>query len=313
MRSRATNSRVSKPSLEHGQHQLFTGPTSPSLEAPLRIKARDAFFGDLRATCLGIEKTNINDVFQLDHTAVLYESLYPVASRPRPYRLLMPANEVVEEFNRGVRQAVFDRMSVAYLISDRVEPDPPWPVVAEGILNESRFVIQRNPSALPRAYVVPRATVVPEGASLALSYFRETDPRASVLMNEDPLGRNASGPRQSFQAARWTSIDPDHPVMVVTTEAPGLLVVADSWMPGWTARVDGVGVPILRGNHAQRVIPILQPGRHTIAMDYWPPGFILGCAITSVSILTWLLLLRGFVTYSSLPKTPRSRDDPCID
>jgi hypothetical protein len=276
-----------------------------SLKAPLRIKARDGFFGDLWATCLRIEKTNINDVFQLDHAAVLYESLYPVASRPRPFRLLMPANEVVEEFDRRVRQAVFDRMSVAYLISDRVEPDPPWPVVAAGTSNGSTFVIQRNPSVLPRAYVVPRATIVPEGGSLALSYFRETDPRASVLMNEDPLGRIAPDARQSFQAAGWTSIDPDHSVLVVTTEAPGLLVVADSWMPGWTARVDGVEVPILRGNHAQRVIPILQPGRHTIAMDYRPPGFALGCAITGVSVLTWLLLLRGFVTYSSLAKTKR--------
>jgi Bacterial membrane protein YfhO len=279
---------------------------SPSLEPPLRIKARDTFLGDLRAICLGIEKTNINDVFQLDHTAVLYESLYPVASRPRPYRLLMPANEPFEEFQRGVRQAVCDRMSVQFLVSDRVETDPPWPVFAEGQLHGSHFVIQRNPSALPRAYIVPRGTVIPEGASLALSYFREIDPRDSVLMNDDPLGRIAPGAHQSFQAAGWTSIDPDHPALVVTTEGPGLLVVADSWMPGWTARVDGRPVPILRGNHAQRVVPILQPGRHTIAMDYWPPGFTLGCAITGVSVLTWLLLVRGFVTYSSLEKAPRN-------
>jgi len=282
-----------------GGNQRGSVGASPSLEAPLRIKARDAFFGDLPAICLGIEKTNINDVFQLDHTAVLYESLYPVASRPRPFRQLMPANEVVEEFDRRVRQAVFDRLSVAYLISDRVEPDPPWPVVAEGLSNRSKFVIQRNPSALPRAYVVPIGTVVPEGASLALSYFRETDPRASVLMNDDPLGQIAPGARQPFKAAGWTSIDPDHPVLVVTTEAPGLLVVADSWMPGWTARVDGVPVPILRGNHAQRVIPLYLPGRHTIAMDYWPPGFTLGCAITGVSALAWGLLLCGFVTFFS--------------
>ena len=73
--------------------QLSTAPTPPSLDPHLRIKARDTFFGDLRAFCLGIEKTNINDVFQLDHSAALYESLYAVASRPRPYRLLMPANE----------------------------------------------------------------------------------------------------------------------------------------------------------------------------------------------------------------------------
>jgi hypothetical protein len=280
---------------------------SPSVEPPLRIKARDAFFGDLPAICLGIEKTNINDVFQLDHSALLYESLYPVASRPRPYRLLMPANEPFEDYERRVRQAVFDRMSVSYLISDRVEPDPPWPVMAEGISNGSKFVIQRNPSALPRAYVVPRATVVPEGQLLALSYFRATDPRESVVMSDDPLGQIAPGARQPFRAASWTAIDPDHPVLEVTTQAPGLLVVADSWMPGWTARVDGVPAPILRGNHAQRVIPLFQRGRHTIAMDYWPPGFTFGCAITGASALIWGLVVCGFATRSALKKASRNR------
>jgi hypothetical protein len=294
--------------LEVGNH-CGSARGSPSVEAPLRIKARDAFFGDLPALCLGFEKTNINDVFQLDHSAALYESLYAVASRPRPYRLLMPANQPFEEYERRVRQAVFDRLSVSYLISDRVEPEPPWPVMAEGISNGSKFVIQRNPSALPRAYVVPRATVVPEGELLALSYLRETDPRESVVMNDDPLGQLAPGARQSFKAAAWTSIDPDHRLLEVTTEAPGLLVVADSWMPGWTARVDGLPVPILRGNHAQRVIPLHHPGRHTIAMDYWPPGFTLGCAITGVSAMAWALLLCGFQPFFSLRRRSWDRDD----
>ena len=62
----------------------------------------------------------------------------------------------------------------------------------------------------------------------------------------------------------------------MSTDAPGLLVVTDSWLPGWSARVDDVVTPIHRGNYAQRVIPIFRPGRHTIAMIYQPPGFALG-------------------------------------
>ena len=49
--------------------------TSPR-PVPLRIKARDSFYGDLPAVCSAIEKTNINDIFQLDHAARLYETLY---------------------------------------------------------------------------------------------------------------------------------------------------------------------------------------------------------------------------------------------
>ena len=43
----------------------------------MRIKARDSFYGDLPASVHGIEKTNVDDAFQLDHASVLYETLYP--------------------------------------------------------------------------------------------------------------------------------------------------------------------------------------------------------------------------------------------
>ncbi len=174
-------------------------------------------------------------------------------------------------------------MSVAFVVSDREESDPPWPVAAEGMWNDSGFVIQRNATAMPRGYVVPRATVLPDHRDVVLSSLAAIDPRSSVTMSVDPLAGMAPGPRQPFTAVGWTATDPDRPTLLVTTAAPGLLVVADSWMPGWTATVDGRPAPILRGNYAQRVIPLPEPGRHVIVMEYRPPGLILGGAISIVS------------------------------
>jgi hypothetical protein len=256
---------------------------------PVRIKARDLFYGDLAAVCGGVEKTNINDVFQLDKPARLYETLYSIAAWPRRRRD-QPMNEAVDDYHRQIRQRVFDRMSVSFLVSDRVELDPAWPVVSAGDRHGARFVIARNPTALPRAYVVPSAAVVPDDDTSSLDHFRTHDPRTSVVMSDDPLRGLPPGPRQPFTPAGWTSTDPDHPTLEVNTEAPGLLVVTDSWLPGWTARVDGVLTPVYRGNHAQRVIPIFRPGRHSVALDYLPPGFALGCTITALSTLGWLLV-----------------------
>src|SRR5262249_12013957 len=150
---------------------------------------------------------------------------------------------------RQIRQAVFDRMSVTHLVSDRVESDTCWPVAAEGIRNGSPFVIQRNPTAMPRAYVVPRATILPEHAGVMLTSLGEFKPHLSVLMSRDPLGSLQPDPRQPFTAAEWASTDPDRPAFFVTTCAPGLLVIAETWMPGWTATVDGRPTPVLRGNY----------------------------------------------------------------
>ena len=255
----------------------------------LRIKARDSFFGDLPAVVHGIEKTNVDDAFQIDHAAVLYETLYPVASRVRPMaeRLLSPS---AKDAWRRIRQAVFDRMSVTHIVSDRVESDPGWPVAAEGTWNGSRYVIQRNPTAMPRAYVVPGATVLPDHAGVMLTSFGDLDPQASVAMSVDPLDSLPLQPRQPFTPAEWTATDPDRPALFVTTRAPGLLVVADTWMPGWMATVDGRPAPVLRGNHAQRVIPLPEPGVHTIVMEYRPPGFAIGFVIASGSFLVWVVM-----------------------
>jgi hypothetical protein len=200
-------------------------------------------------------------------------------------------NDAVEDFHIQIRQAVFDRMSVIYLVSDRVESDPGWPVAAEGLRQGRHFVIQRNPAPLPRAYVVPIVNLLPDGdPSTVLNAFRITDPQTSVAMREDPLRALPRGPRQAFRVAAWLSTDPNHPRFQVTTEAPGLLVVTDSWVPGWTAEVDGIPTPVLRGNGAQRVVALKRPGHHTIVLHYQPPGFALGFAITAVTGVAWLLL-----------------------
>ena len=77
-------------------------------------------------------------------------------------------------------------------------------------------------------------------------------------------------------------------MLEVSTTAPGLLVIADTWMPGWSARVDGRPAPIFPGNLAQRVIPIELAGVHRVDLVYHPPGFALGCTISVVTAFAWV-------------------------
>jgi hypothetical protein len=276
--------------------RLLQASHDRSSAGPIRVRARDAVFVDLQAARYGIEKTNINDVFQLRHAAALYETLYPVAARTCSCPET-PMSDAVQDYRRRVRQGVFDRLAVSHLVSDRFEPDPPWPVETSGVLDGSPFVIQRNPTAMPHAYVVPRALVVDDDPALVLSRFRTSDPRTAVIMAFDPLERFATDRRCPMTPARWLSRDPDRPVLEVTTIAPGLLVIADTWMSGWRATVDGKPAPVYCGNIAQRVVPLEEPGRHTIVLEYHPPGWKLGCLVTSVSASCWLAVC-GLVVWN---------------
>jgi hypothetical protein len=265
---------------------LISLETARCGSVPPRVRARDNFYLDLQAVRSGIEKTNINDVFQLQHAWALYEPLYAVATT-RPERPETPMSRAVGEYRRQVRQGIFDRMAVTALVSDRVEVDPPWPVAARGICDTKAYVIQRNPTPLPRAYVVPRAEAIADDDATIVSRFRSSDARTAVLMAEDPLAAYPSDWRQPFTPARWLSLDPDRPALEVSTTAPGLLVIADTWMPGWSARVDGQGCPIFRGNLAQRVIPIEHAGVHRVDLVYHPPGLALGCTISALTACAW--------------------------
>ncbi|WZO99877.1 hypothetical protein EP7_001491 [Isosphaeraceae bacterium EP7] len=260
---------------------------SKEVEGPFRIRAADTIYSDLRAFARGLDKTDSHDSFQIQHAADLYSCLYPIFRDEPPPLLALPMGEALAEYRRQVRQGVLDRMSVAFLVAPAESRDASWPVVAEGVSDGRAFVLHRNPTALPRAYVVPGVEPYSGNPVEALSAFRRFDARRAVLMTEDPL-RGSNGARQAFRPAEWTSTDPDRPVLRVTTEAPGLLVVADTWMPGWTATVDGQPAPVLRGNHAQRVIPLPRPGSHEIRLSYVPPGLALGAVLSAGSLVVLL-------------------------
>ncbi len=245
-------------------------------EGAFRIRARDPFYGDARAFAIGLEKTNLNDSFQIRRAADLYERLYPMFGSPMPDRY-------PERFRPEVQGAVMRRMNVAFTITDRDTPDLGWPEAASGEWDGRPYTIRRNPEPLPRAYVVPRAEIVADGPAV-VDRFVDCDPRSAVLMTENPLRSEA---RQPFTPASYTSLQADRVEVRVVTKAPGYLVVADTWMPGWSATDGGAAVEILRGNRAQRVIALERPGDHRIVMTYTPPGLAMGKAITICSVIAW--------------------------
>ena len=281
--------------------EALEGARPPGLEAP-RIRVVDALYDDLCAGLRGFTKTNVNDSFQVQHAADLYATLYHLFDDRLEDRD-GPMDRAVAAYRLEVRRSVLDRMGVALLVSDALDAGSPWPLVASGTWGCSTYAVHTNPTVMPRAYVVPRAEVSPDDASI-VARFREFDPRGSVVMPVDPLGPDTTG-RQPFIPAEWASTDPDRVVLRVATEAPGLLVVAETWMPGWTAEVDGQPAPVLRGNRAQRVIPLPKPGRHEIILRYRTPGLTLGLALTTASALIWSGLMLPKIT-----RRPHAVDPP---
>jgi len=111
-----------------------------------------------------------------------------------------------------------------------------------------------------RADFIPGKTAVVEAA--------ETPPAA------------APGPR----SARIISYRPDEVVIEAECAQTALVVLADSYAPGWHAAVDGRPVEIVPANGVARGV-FIGAGRHRIVFSYLPASFVAGAAISAAAML----------------------------
>ena len=90
----------------------------------------------------------------------------------------------------------------------------------------------------------------------------------------------------------------DTPALVAlraTLASPGLLVLADTWYPGWSVRVDGRPAPLLRADHAFRAVA-LPAGEHRVEFHYQPTWLVPGVALGLLGaggLLAAMLIGRG--------------------
>ena len=190
----------------------------------------------------------------------------------------------IDYFDKGF--AVGNLLGVRYLLS-AVELPSPYELVMDGPTK-----IYSNPAAMPRAFLAASVKVIAErDARLAFLGSEGFDPSIAVLERELPnrqpqlaLGKGAC----AIVNERDTHIE-----VACTLDAPGVLVLADSYDEGWSAKLDGEPVSILRVDHSLRAVAV-PAGSHSITFGYEPPSLFLGLFLGAIAlvILLGLLLLR---------------------
>jgi len=151
------------------------------------------------------------------------------------------------------------------------------------------FVLLSNPHAVPRAFVVHDVREAPEPLVLmAAMSDPDFDPLAwSYAEGVGP----AEGPKPYGAPARIL-VDEETVVEVeAALTAPGMLVLADSFYPGWIASVEGVRHEILAANHLFRGV-LLPAGSHRVRFEYDPWTLPVGaggsaCALVAVAFLAF--------------------------
>ena len=163
--------------------------------------------------------------------------------------------------------------------------------------------VYRLPGTLPRARVVTKARLIPSMDELwRLIMAGEIDVRREVVLH-DPAAAQLiaslpSGVGNGDSAGAAQIVVDRSTELVVEASAPhgGLLLLADTFYPGWEATVDGRSTPMLRANVAHRAVE-LAPGSHRVVFAFRPRSAMNGLKLTCFGLLSLLiaasLTLRG--------------------
>jgi len=135
------------------------------------------------------------------------------------------------------------------------------------------LLVYRNPLALPRARVVPRLTPYEGDAGFIRAVESAPDDlfRHTALVDEkDLLASGLSPAGTPDEGGTATIVGETGRSLELQLDGPGgFLVVSDTLVPGWTARVDDRPSPLLRVDLAFRAVPV-PAGRHSVEMRYNP-------------------------------------------
>lgn len=184
-------------------------------------------------------------------------------------------------------------------------PGPPLREIRSD--GEGRLFV--NDQALPRVYWVPAVRIV-SGVDKAIATMLSSDfdaDRYCVIDRETPGVVRLGGEIASLETAPGITpslsradsaclIEEESPERItVKVDAPhmGMVVLGDTFAPGWTASVDGAMRVIFRANGMFRAVSVPQ-GKHEVTFVYRPWPFYAGAGVTLLCLLA--LFLGAFVT-----------------
>ncbi len=215
---------------------------------------------------------------------------------------------MIMDRNQGMVDRIFSMEGYTPLALQRnIMPIPPdrfldlenakYMTVTQG----NHLALVPNRSYLPRAFMLYQARVFhSEDSVVAYMSGPAFDERKTAVL-EEPL---PSGFHEDTSDVPWaanvTAYGDNSLAVHVQTERPGLLVVSETFFPGWHAFLDDREVPILLCDYRLRAVD-MPGGDHIVRMVYSPAAFKLGSLVTLAS----LVVCGGGISISELRRARR--------
>ncbi len=164
---------------------------------------------------------------------------------------------------------------------------------------EAKFNVYRNPASFPRAfiaynwqYLVFESGFIPKFISKATELNR-----TAIISTSEVLPAQAFIDKQ-IEPAEITMFEDEKITVKAKLDKPGILVLNETFFPGWRVFSAGQELPIMRTNGIFRGI-YLTPGEHEVTFVYEPFSYKLGQIWSTIA----LAAIGGLLITSLVKKT----------
>jgi hypothetical protein len=167
---------------------------------------------------------------------------------------------------------------VAYTIADKPLPEGGQEVFA----GRSGWKVYKHPEAFPRTWAVHQLRRVrdpDEGNQMINDHLAEL--HASAFLLERPPAVESCGSSDRVDLAEYS---PNRVRVEARMACKGMVILSDTFYPGWRATIDGSGAPIYEVNEAMRGV-VVPAGLHTLTFQYRPVSVIAGLLLTLAGVV----------------------------
>ena len=196
-------------------------------------------------------------------------------------------------FNRIItphnyQSPIIDLLNVKYVLSLQEENSDKL----VKIFQEGQTHVYENKNVLPRAFMVYDYQLAQDKQeAIDLLMNEETDLAKTVILEEPLLELDLIEGENEINIKNYQE---NEVIIEVETDQQGILVLTDSYYPGWQAIVDDKEAPIYRADYSFRAV-LVPKGKHKVFFIYKPQSFKMGAAISLIS----LIFLGGFFVYET--------------
>ena len=195
---------------------------------------------------------------------------------------------------RTVSSPLSRALGIEYVITTTGEL--PWagPGLVE-VTRDGELVLAHVPDPTPRGRLVYEAVIAVDDADALASLTSDPDAISRrVVLSDSPTARaflaTTGANVVSSGQAELVRDEPRRQEWRVSSDGTALLVITDTFYPGWRATVDGHAADVMRANVAFRAV-VIPPGQHVIEFRYEPRSVRLGLWISGASLSAVLVLL----------------------